>query len=274
MAPTGGVRLLTLNISGPSVARAELLAAFLDEVDADVAILTETRDNEGTRNLLSWCRRRGYLVNGDLPAARGERGVVIIRRVGPDSSPAAAEVDLPHRLVVDKLTDDAPVRLIAAYVPSRDASPRKIDRKRTFLSQMSTILRNVAAEEQVVFMGDLNIVGRGHVPKYTAFRAWEYDAIDAIIEAGLADAFVEVNPGVQVHSWVGRTGSGYRYDYAFVSPDLLHSVDSCAYLQEPRESGITDHAAVLLTLRLPTTALEPAASSAACSEQELRHQFR
>lgn len=244
------MRLLTLNISGPSVARAERLAAFLGEVDADVAVLTETRDNQGTRNLLSWCRDQGYFVTGDLPATSGERGVAVVRRVGPDRHPAAAKVDLSHRLVVDELEDDLSLRLVAAYVPSRDASPHKIERKQKFLTQMSAALRGINGAGNVIFMGDLNIVSRSHVPRYPAFKAWEYDALDEI-GVGLTDVFAEINPGVQAYSWIGRTGSGYRYDYAFVSPRLMGAVVGCEYLHEPRERGLTDHAAVLLTMRRP-----------------------
>jgi exodeoxyribonuclease-3 len=250
-AELGTLRLLTLNISGPSVARAHLLADYLLEVDADVVVLTETRANDGTRALFDRCREQGYLVMGELPESSRERGVAVIRRVGPDRQPAAAEVDLPHRLVIDDLADEAELRLVAAYVPSRDASLPKIERKRTFLDQMSAALRLVAENTRVVFMGDLNIVGRTHVPRYPAFKAWEYEALDDISAIGLTDVYAEMNPGVQAYSWIGRTGSGYRYDYAFVSPDLVEEVEDCEYLHGPRERGITDHAAVLLTLRVP-----------------------
>jgi len=257
-AASGGLlRFLTLNISGPSLARAELLASFLDEMDADVAVLTETRNNNGTRSLLNWCSDRGYLVTGDLPASSGERGVAVVRRVGPDRLPVSPAIDLPHRLVVDELADEPSLRLVAAYVPSRDASQPKIQRKRTFLGQMSTTLRDIVETEPVVFMGDLNIVGRTHVPRYPAFKSWEYDALDEIAAAGLTDVFAEINPGVQAYSWVGRTGSGYRYDYAFVTPSLMDAVEGCDYLHEPRERGLTDHAAVLLTLRMPTASPLP-----------------
>lgn len=246
------LRLLTLNISGPSVARAERLAEFLAEISADVAVLTETRNNEGTRSLLSWCRDQGYFVTGDLPESSGERGVAVIRRVGPERHPVATTVDLPHRLVIDELVADPSLRLIAAYVPSRDASPHKIQRKQTFLQQLSATLRGVQDTAHLVFMGDLNIVSRSHVPRYAAFKAWEYDALDAIGER-LTDVFAEINPGVQAYSWIGRTGSGYRYDYAFVSPELMNAVVGCEYLHEPRGLGITDHAAVLLTMRFPAS---------------------
>jgi exodeoxyribonuclease-3 len=156
--------------------------------------------------------------------------------------------------VIDELADEPGVRLVAAYVPSRDASQQKIERKRTFLDQMSSALRGIADAAPAVFMGDLNIIGRTHVPRYSAFKAWEYDALEQITAAGFTDVYAQLNPGVQVHSWVGRTGLGYRYDYAFVSPGLMEAVEGCEYLHEPRERGLTDHAAVLLTLRMPTTA--------------------
>lgn len=245
------LRLVTLNISGPSVVRAEQLASFLGELDADVVVLTETRDNEGTRALLDWCRDQGYSVTGALPGTSGERGVAVARRVGPVSATAAVDVDLSHRLVIDELAELPSLTLVAAYVPSRDASAPKIERKRTFLGQMARALQRFSDNQRVVFMGDLNIVGRSHVPRYPAFKAWEYDALDEIAAAGLTDVFGHLNPGVQVYSWLGRTGSGYRYDYAFVSPSLMDTVEGCEYLHEPRERGITDHAAVMLTMRAP-----------------------
>lgn len=243
------LRLVTLNISGPSVARAEQLASFLAELDADVVVLTETRDNEGTRSLLGWCQSMGYAVTGALPSTSGERGVAVARRVGPVSTPVAVNVDLPHRLVIDDLGDELSLTLVAAYVPSRDSSATKIERKRRFLGQMSQALQGFTDDQRVVFMGDLNIISRSHLPKYSAFRAWEYDALEQIAAAGFTDVYADLNPGVQVYSWVGRTGSGYRYDYAFVSPSLMDAVEGCEYVHEPRERGITDHAAVMLTIR-------------------------
>ena len=89
-------------------------------------------------------------------------------------------------------------------------------------------------------MGDLNVVGREHLPRYSAFRSWEYDALDHVVDHGLVDVFAELHPGVQAHSWIGRTGNGYRYDYAFVSEDLITAVRDCEYMHEPRERGLSE----------------------------------
>ena len=53
---------------------------------------------------------------------------------------------------------------------------------------------------------------------------------------------------MQAHSWIGRTGNGYRFDYFHVGAGSVDRVDGCGYLHEPREQKLTDHAAVALTL--------------------------
>ena len=53
-----GVRLLTLNISGPSTERAGHLAEFMLGLDPDVVVVTETRANPGpgASSASSWTR--------------------------------------------------------------------------------------------------------------------------------------------------------------------------------------------------------------------------
>lgn len=243
------LRLFTLNISGPSVERAQRLAAFMLGLDLDVLVLTETRVNSGTEHLLAELADAGYEVHSPVPPSARERGVAVLSRVASRGATERTEsVDLPHRLVVGNVGEPATVTLLAAYVPSRDATLQKLERKRRFLSQMLEVVELSAQSGRVILMGDFNVVGRAHEPRYPTFRSWEYDALDHVFDHGLVDVFAELHPGVQAHSWIGRTGNGYRYDYAFVSRDLLGAVRGCEYLHEPRERGLSDHAALVLTL--------------------------
>ena len=239
------LRILTLNVSGPSVERAHRLADYLLGLSLDVIVLTETRARPGTEQLLAALREAGYSSVALVPPTAGERGVAVLGRVPLGATVPPPSVDLPHRLVDVKA---AGLRLLAVYVPSRDASQAKIERKRRFLEQMVEAVELAAGAGHLMLMGDLNIVGRDHEPRYSAFRSWEYDALGRLAGLGLVDVFAEMHPGVQVHSWIGRTGNGYRYDYAFASQDLMGSVRRCDYLHEPRERGLSDHAALLLTL--------------------------
>ena len=243
------LRLFTLNISGPSIERAERLAEFMLSLDLDVLVLTETRANSGTECLLAEFADAGYDVESPIPSSTRERGVAVLSRVAsPRNAERSVSVDLSHRLVVGGVGEPAAVTLLAAYVPSRDATQPKLERKRRFLAQMLEVVDDLAGAGRVILMGDLNVVSRAHQPRYPVFRSWEYDALDHVLDHGLVDAFAELHPGVQAHSWIGRTGNGYRYDYAFVSQDLVEAVRECEYIHEPRERGLSDHAAIVLTL--------------------------
>lgn len=244
------MRLATLNISGPSVGRAQRLLDFLPSLDADVLVLTETRANAGTRLLLDSYRERGWSVIAAPSMHASERGVAVVQRVGDEVQVGrAVTAEARHRIVATSVAAADPIRIVGAYVPSRDASPAKIMRKQQFLAQM-TGLTGRWADQRMVFLGDLNIVSRQHVPRFSAFRGWEYEALETLEQQGLVDAHAVLYPGMQVHSWIGRKGAGYRYDYAFVSAGLVASLVDCAYMHEPRELGLSDHAAVVLTLNV------------------------
>lgn len=249
------LRLFTLNVSGPSLTRAARILEFLSALDPDVLVLTETRGAPGTQHLLDSYRFAGYEVSASPTLAGGERGVAIAHRVRPAPQRAGATVTLAHRLLVVRLGLQNPITLVGAYVPSRDASPEKIERKQTFLTQMVALLRTLSPANDLILMGDLNVVSRSHEPRYSSFRAWEYESLSEIAGCGLVDAFAELHPGVQAHSWVGRTGDGYRYDYSFLSGSLAGRLRRCEYLDDTRLLGLSDHAGMLMTIRSPDTHL-------------------
>ena len=228
--------------------RARRLLGFLDEVDADVTVLTETRGTPGTELLLDTYRQAGYGVTAPSHLSTGERGVAVVHRVPSVPTCPGRVPDLSHRLLSVQLELPEPITLVGAYVPSRDSSAQKIKRKQTFLSQMSCFLERISQDREVILMGDFNVVSRSHEPRYSTFRSWEYDSLRDIADCGLVDVFLDMHPGVQAHSWVGRTGDGYRYDYSFLSRQLLPRVRTCEYVNEPRLLGLTDHAGMLLSI--------------------------
>lgn len=64
----------------------------------------------------------------------------------------------------------------------------------------------------------------------------------------MTDAYRARHPGTWEHSWFGRSGTGYRIDHIFVTRQHAAQIHSCAYVQAPRLLGLTDHAAMTLTL--------------------------
>ena len=84
----------------------------------------------------------------------------------------------------------------------------------------------------------------------TGFLPFEFDLLDELERHGFVDAHARSAPGVQAHSWIGRTGDGYRYDYFHVGRELAGSMAGCEYLHQTRLQRLTDHAAVTLELEV------------------------
>ncbi len=264
-----GLALLTFNIGNPSPERAQRQLAWLASRDEQVLVLTETKASTGCNLLADAFGNAGYTVCFPLPGP-GEYGTMIVTRVAATPDPfndaigyltaRAAAVTLP--------APEGPLRVIGLYVPSRDASPDKTERKRRWLACCDTALASTA-RQPTILLGDLNILEPGHQPRYPFFAPFEYDFYRALASThGLTDAFRGVHPDAAEYSWVGRTGDGYRYDHAFCSWQLAGLVTSCQYLHEPRSHKLSDHAALTLHLDLaapealavtdPTAVGEPA----------------
>ena len=84
------------------------------------------------------------------------------------------------------------------------------------------------------------------------FGDWEYGFYRGFCDAEMADAYRVVRPHDSDHSWFGRSGNGYRIDHVFVTTQHRAQVRGCGYLHAPRQQGLTDHAAMTLTLTLIT----------------------
>ncbi len=245
-----GLSLLTFNIGNPSEERARRQLGWLAARDEQVLVLTETKASSGCQFLADAFAAAGYDITFPVPEP-GEYGVMIISRIQarPDAFgdligylPArAAAITLP--------TPDGPVQIIGAYVPSRDAGPEKTERKQKWLAACSAALTARDAGVPAVFLGDLNLLEPDHQPHYPFFAPFEYGFYRELgTRHGFVDAFRYLHPDAVEHSWVGRTGDGYRYDHIFCSTASATSIADCGYVHQPREDRLSDHSA--LTARL------------------------
>ena len=245
------LRALTLNIAVAAPARAEGILAWLGRRDDDVLILTETNGRPGTRLLIEGLAARGYAIHATIDAR--ERGVVVATRLPVKSFlDSQLQVTLPCRVAGVVLDTEPAVAVVGVYVPSRDRSPQKIERKRVFLESLLEGLRRLPAglRRHALLVGDYNAVARRHEPPLPGFFMYEYAFHDALEQLGLRAAHELGAPLAQPHSWIGRTGRGYLYDYMHVGHALQPLVQRCLYLHGPRQRGLSDHAAVALRLAM------------------------
>jgi exodeoxyribonuclease-3 len=184
---------------------------------------------------------------------------MIVSRIHAEPVPFGESVGyLPARAAAITVpAPDGPVLVVGAYVPSRDAGLEKTERKQKWLAACSAALAARDPDVPAVFLGDLNILEPGHRPHYSFFAPFEYDFYRALCaDHGFVDAFRQLHPDAVEHSWVGRTGDGYRYDHVFCSAALAPSITGCEYLHQPREERLSDHSALTVSLTLrPSSAL-------------------
>lgn len=252
-----GLSLLTFNIGNPSEERARRQLAWFAVRDEHVLVLTETKASSGCRLLADVFADAGYHVSFPVPEP-GEYGVMLISRIRARSDSFGDAVGyLPTRAAAITIPcPSGPVQIIGAYVPSRDAGLEKTERKQKWLAACRAALAARDPDLPAVLLGDLNILEPGHRPHYPFFVPFEYDFYRALItQHGFVDAYRHLHPDAVEHSWVGRTGDGYRYDHAFCSAALGATIADCAYVHQPREDRLSDHSA--LTARLT---LEPSAA--------------
>lgn len=245
--------VLTLNVQAAALARAERLLTWLDARDDHLIVLTETSNGAGTAHLLARCRAAGWHVT-HTPSPNGDRGCAIVSRLPATTRPDLLPgVILPGRAVAVTVDTSPAVTVVGLYVPSSDRAPDKVAKKRDFLTSVLDGLRRLDDQRRahLVVGGDYNVISRDHQPRHPGFLPFEYQFLDALDQLGLTDAHERLHRGVQAHSWIGRAGNGYRFDYLHTGAALTPHLADCAYLHEPREQALSDHAAVTATLGLP-----------------------
>lgn len=241
------------NIANPSIKRAEQQAIWLRRQPADVLVLTECKSSEGCLFLERYFRAYGYKVVFPKPEGN-EYGVMVVSKHKMISTSFSDNVKyLRFRIAsVSLKIPDFPqtFEVIGVYVPSRDSSLVKIERKKRFINSVRYALDRLSPYPYRLFCGDLNVLEPNHIPHYQMFENWEYDLYTALTNYPLVDCFRYLHPEAREYSWVGRTGDGYRYDHSFASPELLPLIRCCYYLHEPQINKLSDHAALITDLAL------------------------
>jgi exodeoxyribonuclease-3 len=241
--------ILTVNIGAASRERAEDMLRWLAGRPEDVFVLTETSAGTGTAYLLDRFRQAGYAVV-HTPDTSGDRGTALVSQTAITHGLVLAGVSIPGRVAAAVLDTTPAVAVLGVYVPSRDRSAVKTEKKQTFVASLLAALDALPEGllNRLVIGGDYNVIARTHQPLHAGFLPFEFGLLEALEAHGLVDAHERCSPGTQPHSWIGRTGDGYRYDYFHVGRDLAGRITGCAYLHETRERRLTDHAAVALEL--------------------------
>jgi exodeoxyribonuclease-3 len=248
---TRELSVLTFNISVAAETRAARILSWLRRRSDDLIVLSETSSGPGTELIRAGLAADGYftLVSDE----RGERGVLLASRLPVASELEPLSVSVPARARGIVLDTQPQLVVLGVYVPSRDRSPEKIARKQRFIESFLASIEALPAahRDRLLVLGDYNAVARHHEPALPGFFPYEYAFHDELARLGFGAAH-ELRPygAHHPHSWIGRTGIGYLYDYAHLGSDLTTRLLRCQYLHGPRQQRLSDHAALALRIEL------------------------
>ncbi|MBV9162082.1 MAG: endonuclease/exonuclease/phosphatase family protein [Pseudonocardiales bacterium] len=255
------LQVLTWNVQHAAASRTRQQAGWLATTDSsDILVLTEVAAGETGRLWARLLGELGYTVH--LPEAGLDNYRVLLAcRAGVLDVVSETGVQfLPHRCLAARIKlPETVVGVVGLYVPSRGPREQRNVAKRGFQDAVAAALPclvgGLDVTGPVVVTGDLNVVEPDHDPHYPVFGSWEYDFYRSFTRAGFTDAFRITHPTGMDYSWFGRpsgTGqrNGYRFDHTFVTTAHTATIRDCRYLHALRETGLSDHAAMTLTLSL------------------------
>ncbi len=258
MSTPGEVTVMTWNVQHANIFRTQRQVAWLNRVAADVLVLTEVPAGVTGDRLAHWLEQDGYTVL--LPDPGQDRYRVLLAARGMLEPIRDVVSVMPHRFAAARVKHSGGPDLVVAgmYVPSRGPAGHRNVAKRAFQEAVAAGLpalrEHAGTAGPCLVVGDLNVVEPGHVPHYRVFGGWEYEFYRAFAAAGFLDAYRLRHPGEVEHSWFGRAApdgsrNGYRFDHGFITAEHQALLYSCRYQHRPRLNELSDHSALILTLR-------------------------
>ena len=233
------MKILSWNIRHGGGSRVTRIQTVIAAHQPDILVLSEFRNNLAGANLRHWLSEFGHQFQAAGNARASTDNAVLVSSLFPfEEIPFPELATNSHRCVgarFERLT------LLGLYFPVMEA-------KRPVFAFLKSLPRKYLQKESLI-VGDLN----------TGCRYWDEGRMDlslveefgALIGCGWTDVWRMRNPMLREWSWVEPWGRhiGYRLDHALVSPPLLSRVQSVHYSHAERETGVSDHSSIVLTLQ-------------------------
>lgn len=245
------MRLLSWNILHGGGGRRQAIAGAISAVAPDAVILQEVRrfDGRGPDPLLEALADGGLGEQVLSPVVGRENGILIASRWPFQASPLAQAPGEPVHMLQAELPwpgeggkekdGGASLRLVAVRFPQKEAQVP--------LFEALLALPAPWRQEPAVLIGDFNC-GIPFADSDTRTFACTH-LFQALLQQGWVDAWRSRNGKAREFSWISaRSGHGFRYDHALVSPPLNPQVREVRYLHHLREEGLSDHSALVVEL--------------------------
>jgi endonuclease/exonuclease/phosphatase family metal-dependent hydrolase len=249
------MRLLSWNILHGGGGRRQAIAEAVAAVAPDVALLQEVRawDGRGPDPLLEGLADAGLTEQALSTVVGRENGILIASRWPFRAKPLAPLPGQPVHMMQAELPwpkegvgaaegeegESDSLRVVAVHFPQKEAQVP--------LFEALLALPEAWRSQPALLIGDFNC-GIPFADSDTRTFACTH-LFQALLHQGWVDAWRARNGKAREFSWISpRSGHGFRYDHALLSPPLNQQVRAVRYLHQLREEGLSDHSGLVLEL--------------------------
>lgn len=255
------MKLISWNVNGIRASVRKGLYEVIQDIDADVFCLQETKaqDEEVVEALVQIERYKGIVYNS--AERKGYSGTCIMSREQPILT--SRDINIEEHDSEGRVThaEFEQFHFVNVYVPNSGSGLRRLEYRAEWDKAFANYLQEKMQDKPLIVTGDFNVAHRdidlknpkANYNKTAGFTQTEIDGFERILDLGLVDSFRELNPETVKYSFwnqrfrARKTNAGWRIDYFLVDKRLWDKV-SGAYVYD--EIYGSDHCPVGLELNV------------------------
>lgn len=240
------MKLISFNVNGIRAAAKKGLVDSLQELDADIICLQETKATPA-QVATALEGLEGYHLQANSAERAGYSGTALLSREEPvrvDLGIGMEEHDQEGRVITATFADHI---VVGAYVPNSGQGLKRLAYRQRWDEAFREHLVGLAqGDRPVILTGDLNVAHqpidlanpKSNYNKTAGYTQAEIDGFTALLDAGFVDTFRRMYPDRVKYSWWSyRMNSrarnvGWRIDYVVVSKGFEPRVKESFILNE------------------------------------------
>ena len=253
------MKIVSWNVNGLRALAGKNLYEAIDQLDADVLCLQETKADEATvRELFQEFPQ--YTVYAQIGEKKGYSGTALLTRIplnhinmDPQLEPLGGEGRI-------QCADFGSFYLVNVYVPNSGQGLKRLDFRQNWDTVFLGYLTQLKASKPVVLCGDLNVAHRpidlkndsSNYNKTAGYTQVEIDGFDRLLASGFLDVYRQQHPDAETYTyWSYRFNArarniGWRIDYFLITESLLPRLGTTKVFSEILGS---DHCPIALQIK-------------------------
>jgi len=239
------MKRISWNVNGVRAVVKKGFLAQLEELDADIVCLQETKAQEDqVKEALFGC---GYDIIAYSAEKKGYSSTAILSRgievLSVQKGLGKPEHDNEGRVITAEFKD---FYVVTAYVPNSKSGLIRLPYRKTWDADLLSHCNALQKKKPVILNGDMNVCHqeidiarpKSNYNRSPGYTQVEIDGMTNFIEAGFVDSFRHFYPSEVKYSWWSfRAGArekniGWRLDYMLVSKEFMSKVKDSFILND------------------------------------------